>query len=199
VLQNAIAEAMTCNWVVDVRRCGVTAKTIDPVLAVASAPVEVSIQLTFIKDKVLKTRRGRRAGFYVQAKCEYNSIVGMDVPTYKEVLAVAKIWAYGKTMNESIKSRIVNVVETALAELSIKLPASQKLLLINQVWIDLTTGKGVEDHANTYLHENRDEYRTKSRGGDLSDSWWTSFVGKAKSVLSLGLIPAPTAPGLPRE
>jgi len=183
-------------------RNATVAKTIDPVEVTAvpvAAPEVLSVQLTFVKDKVLKVRRGRRAGFYVQAKCEYNSITGIDVPTYKEVLCVAKLWAFGKTMNESLKGRIVKIVEDALKDLGIKLPPSQRLLLVTQVWVDLTTGKGVEDHANTHLHESRDEYRTKSSGGDLSDTWWQTFSGKALSVLSLGMIAAPTAAGLPRE
>jgi len=164
----------------------------------SQATTPVSFKLSFIKDKVLRTHRGRRGGYYVQVKCQYNSITGIDVPMYQEILSLVKIWAFGKSMNESLKCRVVNVLTDALFKLKIVLPASQKLLLLNQIWVDLTSSYGIEDHANTYMHEQRELYHAKSRGGHLEDSWWTTWAGKAKRFFTLGYSAKVTPGGLPR-
>lgn len=164
----------------------------------SQATTPVSFKLSFVKDKVLRTHRGRRGGYYVQVKCQYNSITGIDVPMYQEILSLVKIWAFGKSMNESLKCRVVNVLTDALFKLKIVLPASQKLLLLNQIWVDLTTSYGIEDHANTYMHEQRELYHAKSRGGHLEDSWWTTWAGRAKRFFTLGYSARVTPGGLPR-
>jgi len=166
--------------------------------AVIESAVGIDVQITFAKSKVLRVH-GKRGGFYVNVKVQYNSIRGVSQDTYIEVLAIARLWAFGKTMSEGLRCRIVTVVEQALKTLDIKIPASQRLLLVSQVWVDLTTGQGPEDMVNTHLHENRDEYRSKFLGGNLSDSWWSKFIGRVKSVCSFGLLPAPSAGGLPCE
>lgn len=179
----------------------VKSKISDAISSEIDDPVPWVVAPTDFTQKRLRHVRGSRGGIYTRATAKFGGIIGITAKQYAEVLAETQEYFFGTAITETQRPRVTRIVDEILANTKppIKLPATQRLKLKCQIWVDLTIKEGPEDHINTMIDANRDKYWSKvNMMGGVQPHWTSRLYTSTIKAVSFGWYdPAPA--GLPRQ
>lgn len=140
-------------------------------------------------DQPVNAYRGMRSGWYTKTIKEYNSIKGINQEDYDEILAALRITYFGQAIGEHLRPKMPKKVEVILEVMKIKLPSTQRLNLLSQLWLDLCTETGPEEEINHRLWSRVTSYRQKFEDMHKRPiSFWDKVNSFVTKVITFGLV-----------
>lgn len=144
--------------------------------------------------------RGCRGGFYSKHRVNYNGILGVNAEQYNNILAKMEVIYFGTPIHEGLRARFGARATLAIDDMGFKLPPTQQIKLLSQLWLDMATAKTTESLLVGALNKRSNEYNAKF---DLlsgkQETWGEYLYYLLLFILTLGFYETFSVKRLPRR